>query len=261
MPYTECMISLLFTLLAISLGINGALFLIAFALKSDKLTDASYAISFIALALAIYNHSAANPYVVIGVSLVCTWALRIGAFLLYRVVKTGKDSRFDGVREHFWKFGKFWLGQALTVWLLLIPLALASRHASDWSALSIVGFFICVGGIALEATADLQKYKFSHNPTNKDKWITDGVWNYSRHPNYFGEMSVWVGMYVLLVSSLSGGELALALISPLWIICLLLFVSGIPILEKYADKKWGSNASYQAYKRQTSVLIPLPHKK
>lgn len=254
------MLSLLFTLLLISVAINAAMFVVAFALKSDKLTDASYAVSFIVLALAIYNHSAVNPYVVIGVGLVCAWAVRIGVFLLYRVIKTGKDARFDGIREHFWKFGKFWLGQALTVWLLMIPLALASRHDSVWSALSIIGFFVSIAGITLEATADLQKYRFSQNPANKNKWIAEGVWRYSRHPNYFGEMLMWSGMYLLLFSSLSAGERILGLLSPVWIISLLLFVSGIPILERSADKKWGSIPAYQQYKKRTSILIPWPKK-
>jgi len=116
-------------------------------------------------------------------------------------------------------------------------------------------------GLVLEATADLQKYRFSRDPKNKGAWIDEGVWRYSRHPNYFGEILVWVGVYLLAFPALIGWEKVIGLASPVLIICLLLFVSGVPLLEKAADARWGNEPAYKRYKRRTSILILLPKRK
>lgn len=248
--------------LMVSLIINGGMFLIAFKRRSDKLTDISYAVSFIVLALLAFRYARVTPYSVIGTGLVCVWALRIGGFLLYRVLRTGSDKRFDGIRDHFWQFGKFWLGQAITVWVLMIPLLLSnSENTSSWYPIALTGATVWLIGFVLEAVADLQKYRFTHNPANADRWIDEGVWRYSRHPNYFGEMMVWIGIYLYAAPSLSVLGKVIGVISPLFITLLLLFVSGVPILEKGADKRWGSLPSYVSYKRHTSLLVPLPKKK
>lgn len=237
------------------------MFLIAFRLKSDKLTDISYAVSFIALALLALHESKGTAYTLIGIGLVCVWALRIGSFLLYRVLRAGSDRRFDGMREHFWKFGKFWLGQAVTVWILMLPITLAASGNGTWHTFALVGIACWLVGLALESMADLQKYRFTHNPANKNQWIDNGIWHYSRHPNYFGEMLVWIGIYLYVLPSLSLDSQLVGIASPLFIIVLLLFVSGVPILERDADKRWGIIPAYKTYKKQTSLLIPLPKKK
>jgi len=112
----------------------------------------------------------------------------------------------------------------------------------------------------LESVADLQKFQFMQNKKNKDKWIGSGLWKYSRHPNYFGEILVWFGIYVFVVSGLEGIAQLLSVISPIFIMFLLLFVSGVPLLEKSADARWGRDKKYQQYKNSTSVIIPLPPK-
>lgn len=245
-------------LLAVSLAINGALFLVAYRLQSDKLTDASYAISFIALALANFVASDKGTYAVIGLILVCVWATRIGGFLLYRVMRTGKDRRFDDIRNKFLKFGSFWLGQAITVWVLMIPLTLAFHADAQWENIALVGVGVWLLGFIIETIADIQKYRFSSSPENKDTWIDTGLWRYSRHPNYFGEILVWIGVFLYAAPFLSPYGVMIAVLSPVSIALLLIFVSGIPILEKSADQRWGKRPSYKQYKQQTSVLIPLP---
>lgn len=247
--------------LVISMVINGLMFLVAYARRSDKLTDASYAVTFIALALRAYFHSRQSTYDVVGALMVCLWALRIGSFLLYRVIRAGRDRRFDGMREDFWKFGKFWLGQAVTVWILMIPVTLALSGNGTEHTLAYIGFVVWLCGLIVEAVADLQKYRFTHNPVHKGHWVDTGLWRYSRHPNYFGEILVWLGIYAYALPHLSEAGRVIGIISPVFITALLLFVSGIPILEKTADTRWGKNPAYRNYKNRTSLLIPLPRKR
>lgn len=248
--------------LGISLAINIAMFLVAFGRKTDKLTDASYAVSFIVLVLYTLLLEPVNAFRLLLAGMVVIWALRLGGFLLFRIWHTGKDGRFDAMRSNFWRFGKFWLLQGLSVWIILIPALLALRDGGgSIGALAIIGFVIWLAGFLLESTADIQKYRFTQNSANKNTWIATGVWRNSRHPNYFGEIIVWVGIYICCLTVLSPLEALVGLVSPLFIKVLLLFVSGVPILEKSADNRWGKQAAYQTYKRQTSVLIPLPRRK
>jgi steroid 5-alpha reductase family enzyme len=143
------------------------------------------------------------------------------------------------------------------VWVILLPTLLALAHTQiTLTVVSYAGIALWAAGVTIEATADLQKYTFSQNPKNKGAWIETGVWRYSRHPNYFGEILAWVGVYICVAPVLTPLEAWIGLIGPIFIACLLIFVSGIPPLEKHADEKWGSDPDYQAYKRSTSVLIP-----
>lgn len=140
----------------------------------------------------------------------------------------------------------------------MIPYILIVQTSRTIDSLVIAGCAVWLIGFLTETTADLQKFNFSSRPSNNNKWIEQGIWKHSRHPNYFGEILIWVGIYIVASQSLSAGHATLALISPLSITTLLLFVSGIPILEKSADNRWGNDKKYQSYKRATSILIPLP---
>lgn len=254
-------IAYLLTALIVSLGINISLFLVAYFLKTDKLTDAAYALSFMVLALFGLLSGEATTSRLLVTAMVLTWALRLGGFLLYRIQKIGRDQRFDAWRHSFWLLGRFWVLQAITAWVVMLPVLFAlSKSNIDMHVLIFLGIAIWLGGLGLESVADLQKFRFSQNPRNKNKWIAEGVWSWSRHPNYFGEMTIWVGMYIAVFLSLTGVEKVIGLASPLFIIGILLFATGIPILEKKADERWGSNKAYQDYKKRTSILIPSPPK-
>lgn len=255
------MLTILGISLAVSVVINISMFLIAFKMKSDKLTDVSYAFSFVVLAIFAALNSEKSPYHLLLAGLIILWGLRIGSFLLYRVIKAGKDQRFDGMREDFLKFGKFWLTQAIVVWILMIPSLFAFESQFIFTGLSFGGILLWALGLLTEAVADFQKFRFSQDSKNKDKWIEVGIWKYSRHPNYFGEILVWTGVYMYVVASLIPLQAVVGLISPIFITVLLLFISGIPILEKSADRKWGRLKTYRNYKKQTSILIPLPRRK
>jgi steroid 5-alpha reductase family enzyme len=252
---------LLITALAASLGINLGMFVIAYKQQSDKLTDISYAVSFATIALFGLSQ-VENPgvYHYVATGLVLVWALRLGGFLLYRVVKKGKDVRFDEIRNNFKRFLNFWVTQAVTAWLLMLPVLFAFSQDDHFKTWSFVGAALWAIGFVIESTADFQKYRFSLKPSNKNKWIDEGIWHYSRHPNYFGEITVWVGMYIFALSNLPATLAVVSLISPLFIALLLLRISGLPPLETSADKRWGSNPAYQAYKKRTSIVVPLPHK-
>jgi len=217
--------------LGLSLLINASMFVVAYRRGTDKLTDASYAVSFIVLVLFAFVTGQPSTFRIVLCGMVIVWAARLGSFLLYRIRKTGKDSRFDDIRGNVWRFGKFWLGQALAVWVILIPVLLALRHDKSNIGLAVyTGLGIWLVGMLLETIADMQKFRFSSNPANKGKWISGGLWSWSRHPNYFGEMLVWIGVYFFARGVLSPPEAIFGLASPLFIISLLLFVSGVPIL-------------------------------
>jgi steroid 5-alpha reductase family enzyme len=240
--------------LLISLGINIVMFIPAFIFRTDKLTDLSYALSFIILIVISLLLSQYASLKLVLALMVIAWGLRLGIFLFIRIRKMKFDKRFDGMRESFPRFLKFWLLQGLTVWIILLSTIFFMDSAA--SRVCWLGLLIWAAGLIIEAISDIQKYKFNHDKRNKDKFIQSGIWKYSRHPNYFGEMSCWVGIYIFVFPSLTVLQRLLALASPLFIIILLLFVTGLPLLEKSADAKWGKLKDYREYKRRTSILVP-----
>ena len=248
--------TLIIMLLAV-VGFNLAMFVPAYIYKTDKLTDISYALSFIALILFAYARSSQKFPHTLLLLLVFWWAVRLGGFLLMRIWKIGKDKRFDGMRESIVKFFRFWLLQGVSVFIVLTAaLLFMDAKSPKITVLSLVGVAIFLAGLYIEALADLQKWHFSQDSKNKGKWIETGIWSKSRHPNYLGEMMVWIGVYLYVLPSLVNNQRFEALVSPLYIISLLMFVSGVPLLEKAADKKWGDQKAYQDYKKRVPKLLP-----
>lgn len=251
------------TVLIVSIAIQLILFIPAYIRRTDKLTDFSYGFSFIVLAIfALFSANASTGKMLLAF-MITIWGMRLIIYLVIRVIKTKKDSRFDGIRERFWKFFSFWFFQGISVWIIMLPsLLLLSKSHITISQLSLLGFLIWIFGILTEGIADYQKSKFKSDPANKGKWIATGLWKYSRHPNYFGEILCWIGIYIYCLPTLmaAGLEWFIALVSPLYIMTLLLFVTGLPKLEKQADDKWGKDKAYQEYKKQTSAVILMPRK-
>lgn len=248
---------IVFVSLLVSLGINITMFVPAFIFKTDKITDISYAVTFAVVSSFAFAKSSQDPLHTAVFGMVLLWSFRLGSFLFMRIQKMGKDKRFDDKRDRFFAFLGFWLLQGATVFVVMLaPLFAFKQQTTTFTVFSIVGIVLFFIGLILEATADAQKFAFNNEPTNKDKWIDEGVWRLSRHPNYLGEMLVWIGMYLAVVSSLQGVDVFWALLSPLYIVLLLLFVSGIPLLEKAANKKWGTSSAYIQYKKEVPVLLP-----
>ena len=190
------------------------------------------------------------------------WAFRLGSFLFIRVKKAGSDGRFDLMKKDFWWFLMTWTVQGLWVFLTL-AMALAAITSESKMAIDIfavIGTLIWIFGFSIEVIADQQKTNFKDDPANKDSFITVGLWSWSRHPNYFGEMVLWIGIAVIAFPVLIGWQLV-ALISPIFVIFLLTRISGITMLESRGYKKWKDDPAYIDYLERTSVLVPFPPKK
>ncbi|XP_039114211.1 uncharacterized protein LOC120249682 isoform X2 [Dioscorea cayenensis subsp. rotundata] len=176
-----------------------------------------------------------------------------------RILKWGEDRRLDKIRNNFGKLVFFWTFQAAWVWTVSLPLTIVNSSDKNppVQALDVIGWIMWFIGITIEVIADHQKL-FKNSPKNNGKWCNVGIWKYSRHPNYFGEILLWWGVFVASTPVLNGVEW-LVIIGPIFLKLLLLFISGIPLLEKPADKRYGASREYHAYKNTTSPLIPLPH--
>lgn len=245
--------------LGISFLVNALFFVFASLRKTDTVTDLSYGLSFfltsLGLALAFHVQGALWLFPFLGVML---WALRLAGYLFARILTIKVDHRFDGRREDPVKFARFWILQALSTAIIMLPVVLsASRPPLSLSIAQIAGAAIWLAGLWIETVADAQKFRFKRH--SREGFISTGVWSWSRHPNYFGEMLVWWGLWVYVVPTLQGIE-QVAILGPLYITILLRFVSGVPLLEKSAKEKYGSNAEYQAYVDRTNLLFPWPPK-
>jgi steroid 5-alpha reductase family enzyme len=249
--------------LLFALGLNTVLFLVAYKFQTDKLTDISYALTFFSIGLYGVLTNDMSPAKWLVFALVAAWAVRLGSFLLYRIHKMGKDRRFDQWRKSFWKFGRFWIGQGFAAWAIMLAASLLFQVERNLQidTVVLVGAAVALSGLLTESIADWQKFKFNQDKKNKGKWIAEGIWKYSRHPNYFGEIVMWYGVYLMSYTFLSDINVWVAAISPITITIVLLGLSGIPILEKSADKRWGKDKKYQEYKMRTSILVPLPRRK
>lgn len=233
-------------------------YLIAILRRTDKVTDFAYGLGFFAVAnyWLFKLDIASAPQIVLAV-MVSAWAARISTYLFIRINKIKRDKRFDDKRKNKLKFSGFWIIQTVTIGVVMLPTAyhLSRDSLNHYDSLMLVGGLVFAIGLLLETVADIQLYNFRNNKNNENKWIASGVWKYSRHPNYFGEMLVWWGIYIYGLDYF--GNLGwLTIVSPIYIMALIIFVSGIPLLEKKNDERWGGNKGYQAYRRSTSVLVP-----
>ena len=238
--------------------IQWILFVPAYLLQTEKFYDISGSITYISVVsycfLNNYDPLFLNIGNIILSIIIIIWALRLGTFLFIRIKKAGEDIRFREIKKSPTRFFMTWTLQGMWV-------SLCSACALAGVAKGIIinnyfyfGLAIFLIGFILEIIADNQKTKFRSNPENKDKFINSGLWKLSRHPNYLGEILLWLGISIISLSSLEGLELA-TLISPLFTYLLLVYVSGIRILEYNGYKKWGNLNSYKDYKKNTPRLI------
>lgn len=245
-----------------SLMLQTIFFAVAAFYQTDILTDLSYGLTFIIIAAMLwYVHSGLSLFQIVLAIMVIIWALRLSGYLFIRILKTKSDKRFDGIREHPLKFARFWLLQAISIWIIMLP-TIQILSAKQWFSQPVFwigGFLVWSVGLIIEAVADWQKYTFKSNPKNKNTWIKTGLWKYSRHPNYFGEILIWWGIFIYSIPSLAIWSLP-TIIGPIYITWLLIKVTGIPPLEKSYLQRFGKNPKFRQYKSQTNLLIPLPRK-
>lgn len=249
-------------LFALSVGlaflIQWLVFIPAYLRQTERFYDLTGSITYISVTtLAVFFSRGVDARAILLWVLVVIWAVRLGTFLFRRIQKRGKDDRFDEIKPSFMRFLNVWTIQGLwvtfTVAAALVAITTANRKELDWFA--IIGFLVWVLGFALEVVADSQKSRFSAISDNQGKFIQTGLWSRSRHPNYLGEIILWVGVAVIALPVLQGWQW-IAIISPVFVTLLITRVSGIPLLEKKADGKWGGQDDYEAYKKRTPVLIP-----
>lgn len=235
-------------------------FIPAWLKQTETFFDLTGSLTYVTAAIggvALSGHTDAVSLLLAGA--VTLWALRLGSFLFTRVRRSGSDDRFDEIKPNFPRFLTVWIIQALWVTITLSA-ALAAITAGErptLGALTVVGLLLWLAGFVFEIVADLQKSRFRAEPANKGEFIRTGLWSWSRHPNYFGEIVLWVGIAIAAIPALSGWQY-MSLISPLFVIVLLTRISGIPLLERKADERWGDQPAYQAFKEGTSILVPLP---
>jgi steroid 5-alpha reductase family enzyme len=233
-------------------------FIPAYLLQTEIFFDLTGSITYISvITIAVFSSKGVDGRSILLFSLVVIWAIRLGTFLFGRINKTGKDERFDEIKPSFIRFLNVWTIQGLwvtfTMAAALVAITTITRKELDLFA--IVGLLVWAFGFAIEVIADSQKSRFNANPDNKGKFIQTGLWSRSRHPNYFGEIILWVGVAIIALPVLLGWQWV-AMISPIFVTLLLTRVSGVPLLEKKADKKWGGQENYESYKKKTPVLIP-----
>lgn len=245
---------------ALAFAIQWIAYVPALIFKTERYYDLTGTLTYFSVVVCAVVLSGANsPRALITGALVMIWSGRLGWFLFKRIHHDGRDKRFDGVRDNAARFLIGWTLQGLWV-VLTLPAALLAittanqRSLGAWDGL---GFLIWIVGFCIEAIADGQKRAFRADPKNRGQFIRSGLWSWSRHPNYFGEIVIWLGIAVL-ASSIMTGLQWVAWISPLFVTILLTKVSGVPLLEKSADQRWGGQPEYETYKAKTPVLMMLP---
>lgn len=233
-------------------------FISAFMNQTEKFYDLTGGFTYISVTIiALLFSPVRDGRSILLLVLVVVWAARLSIFLFRRVHKVGKDVRFDEMKPSFFRFLNAWNIQGLWVVFTLSAglVAITTSVRKDLDIFAVVGTLIWIFGFAFEVIADNQKSKFRANTENNGKFIQSGLWSKSRHPNYFGEIVLWIGIAVIALPVLRGWQW-LALISPLFITFLVTRVSGVPMLEKSADERWGCQEEYENYKKRTPVLIP-----
>jgi steroid 5-alpha reductase family enzyme len=244
--------------LELSLAIQAVFFVFAASFRTDKVTDLSYGLTFILLSVFLFvRHPPVTAPSLAATLMVVLWGLRLAGYLFFRIMRMKRDKRFDGIREHFWKFFQFWFFQGVVVWVILLPVILWFGASGPWNLWMTIGLLVWAAGLVIETIADAQKFRFKSQPGGGGHWVDTGLWRLSRHPNYFGEILCWWGVFFFVSRDLGPWVWAGA-IGPVTLTAILLFFTGIPTLEKSASEKFAGNPEYQAYRERTRLLVPWP---
>jgi len=244
--------------LVTSLGIQWVGWAVSAYFHTEKFYDLVGSLTFITISQLSHSRSQKTSRQNLLSYLVFAWACRLGTFLFFRIMKDGADKRFDKARDDPAVMFKFWTIQGLWVWVTLIPTLLLNMETRNppIGTRDYIGWAIWGVGFFFEVVADLQKSIFRSNTENQGKFIDSGLWSISRHPNYFGEISLWFGVYISC-SSVFRGSQYLSVLSPVFVMLLITKLSGIPLLEKAGLEKWGKLPEYQKYIEDVPSLIPF----
>ena len=239
--------------------IHWLFFIPAYLLKTEKFFDLTGSLTYISIMVyVVYTKNNLQEQLgsIILASLVILWAVRLGSFLFLRIKKAGEDKRFREIKTSFARFFLLWTisGMWVSFCSMCALTAIASNDGVIVNNIFYIGLVTFIIGLSIEIIADSQKTKFRKDPKNKDKFINEGLWAKSRHPNYVGEITLWAGVAIMSFSSLEGWQY-ISLISPIFTYLLLVYVSGVPQLTASGQKKWGHLESYQEYIKNTPTLI------
>ncbi|MFT7588642.1 MAG: steroid 5-alpha reductase family enzyme [Limisphaerales bacterium] len=249
--------------LLIITALNLAGFAFGYFAQSDKATDILYSLSFvIATAVMVWMCGKTNGQMTtvqwIGAGMVFIWAFRLGSYLFTRIHKIGKDDRFDDMRPSPIRLFGFWFIQIVTVWIVLFPISalLEKPSQQEWlTPIQIIALAVWLIGLVMETVADRQKFDFRNDSKNKGQFMNEGLWKSIRHPNYTGEILCWWAVFAFCLPALGVAGIW-TILSPLWLTLMLVFVSGIPLLEKSAEKRYGHLEAYQQWLKTSKRLFP-----
>ena len=242
---------------SVSYILHWVIFIPSFIFQTEHYFDLTGSISYLsALALGFYLAPSVDIRDLIIGLLIAVWAIRLGSFLFLRVKQDGKDNRFTVMKTQFhwylmtWTIGGLWVFLTMCAGLA----AITSSKSVPLGITAYIGLALWVFGFAIEVIADRQKRIFKKQKDKNFEFITTGLWAWSRHPNYFGEITLWMGLTLIALPVLSGWQLV-TLISPIFVYILLTRISGIKLLEDRGMKKWGSDPEYIDYINRTPALI------
>lgn len=244
---------------AVDFGIQWAAWAVSAAFQTERFYDLTGSLTYITLTLmSLQSNKSYHTRQSVNSGMALTWAARLGLFLFSRILHDGKDARFDAVRHKPAVFLLYWTIQGVWILSTLLPVLIINYKKDNRpvSQQDYLGWGLWGLGFFLETVADYQKSQFRKDPGNAGKFITSGLWSISRHPNYFGEILMWTGIYVSSRSTFRGWE-HIGVVSPIFLTFLLTKVSGIPLLEAAGMKKWGTDPAYLTYVRNTACLIPF----
>ena len=232
----------------------------AYIFQTEKFYDLTGSLSYLTVIWFVFfssnNLSGLNIQNLIVVTLISIWAIRLGTFLFGRIHKDGEDKRFRTIKTSASQFFMTWTlqGMWVSICTMCAITAISSSQGIIANALFYLGLAFFIVGFAIEVVSDQQKSAFRAVPENKEKFITSGLWSKSQHPNYFGEILLWSAIALLSISSLNGTQY-LTLISPIFTYVLLVYISGVRMLDDMGNKKWGHLEEYTEYKKNTPTLF------
>ena len=232
----------------------------AYIFQTEKFYDLTGSLSYLTVIWFVFfssnNLSGLNIQNLIVVTLISIWAIRLGTFLFGRIHKDGEDKRFRTIKTSASQFFMTWTlqGMWVSICTMCAITAISSSQGIIANALFYLGLAFFIVGFAIEVVSDQQKSAFRAVPENKEKFITSGLWSKSQHPNYFGEILLWSAIALLSISSLNGTQY-LTLVSPIFTYVLLVYISGVRMLDDMGNKKWGHLEEYKEYKRNTPTLF------
>jgi steroid 5-alpha reductase family enzyme len=254
-------------LAAMTFGVQWIGYTFSAMLKTEKFYDMFGTGSFLLLTAYVHHRSGQTPRPTLRTDIVMcmvfAWGMRLGSYLVRRIWRDGHDKRFDGVKTDPVMFWVYWTLQGVWVFVTTLPVSVLCLRPEGWDlaflkSTDMLGISVWSLGFVIESVADWQKDSFRSDPNNAGEFIRSGLWKHCRHPNYFGEVLVWIGITMICLTVLPMGYQLLCFQSPVFLSFLLTQMSGVPILEKSAWKRWGHRADYQEYVAHSRVMVLLP---